>query len=272
MTKTYDEGEAKAIVRLVLEKRFGLSMADIICGKVNELSANDKKLLEEIIERLEKAEPVQYVLGEASFYGRNFHVEPGVLIPRPETAELCKMIIQSAQCTVQNSLRILDIGTGSGCIAITLALEIPHADVTAWDISNTALQIARNNAEYLGAKVTFQQKDILSTDILDSSEQWDVIVSNPPYICQQERQNMADNVLQYEPEGALFVPDEEPLLFYRAIACYAKKTLKKDGRLFFELNPLYAEQTKDMLDEYGCSQTEIISDQFGKQRFTQSIW
>lgn len=207
---------------------------------------------------------MQYVVGTAYFCGHPFHVEPGVLIPRPETEELCQWVIADATDDVPRT--ILDIGTGSGCIAITLALSIPQSHVAAWDVSDTALRIARANASALGADVAFEHCDIF--DPLSSSV--NTIVSNPPYICHNERTAMARNVLDYEPEGALFVPDDDPLLFYRAIARYAVETLTTEGRLYFELNPLYADDTVAMLRDFSFSQIEIRPDAFGKQRLLQA--
>lgn len=289
----YDADEAKAIVRWVLDVRFGMSFTDILCGKVSELSADDQTELEKIMLRLEKGEPVQYVVGTADFCGRQFHVAPGVLIPRPETAELCQWITSHGDrhlvrpnlteclspCEV-SPCEIIDIGTGSGCIAITLALEIPKAKVTAWDISDDALQIAQENAKALGAEVTFEKKDILTLFLLPSfslpssfllpSNKYDIIVSNPPYICEKEKEAMEKNVLEHEPHLALFVPDDDPLLFYRAIARYAKEALKPDGMVFFELNPIYAEDTEAMLLDMGFKDTELRKDQYGKLRFLKA--
>ena len=192
LTPLYETSETKAIVRWVLDVRFGLSMADILCGKVNELSATDQKDLEDIMQRLEKGEPVQYIIGVGDFCGRQFHVATGVLIPRPETEELCRWIVEKSG----DKTCILDIGTGSGCIAITLALEIPEATITAWDISDEALQIAQKNAKTLGANVRFERQDILNSP---PDACYDLIVSNPPYIQPKESDGMAKNVLDYEP-------------------------------------------------------------------------
>ena len=267
LSNVYDAGEAKAIVRWVLDVRFGLSTADIYCGKVTQLSPNDQAELEKIMLRLEKAEPVQYVLGIADFCGRQFHVAPGVLIPRPETAELCQLIAKDG------GRNILDIGTGSGCIAITLALDIPNSTVTAWDISDTALSIAKGNAKSLGANVVFEHQDALSLSHLltSSPSQWDVIVSNPPYICRKEADEMEENVLKYEPDTALFVPDDDPLLFYRHIMNYAQSSLKSGGRLYFEINPLYADSIVEQLQQLDFTDVDKINDQFAKARFIKAI-
>ena len=293
----YDKGEAKAIARTVMEMAFGLTMTDIVCGRVQTL---DEQALLHVRQRLMKGEPVQYVLGEASFGDRLFTVSPAVLIPRPETFELCQWIITNSECGMRNSefgihnsefgiKRILDIGTGSGCIACTLAAELPQVQVTAWDISPDALTIAAENTKRHHVDVTFEQVDILDPSwrgkatgrrvsgnfaIPDSqvggdlqSPPWDIIVSNPPYICQNERAGMEANVLNHEPDLALFVPDDDPLLFYRSIANYALHSLAPDGQLFFEINPLYAEQLKEQLTSMGFIHTEIRNDQFGRKRF-----
>ena len=278
LTTVYEADEAKAIVRLVLDLRFGLSWTDIVCGKVEELSADEQRELELMMQRLETGEPVQYVLGVAEFGPRQFHVEPGVLIPRPETYELCQWIL--TQTPAKWKGRILDIGTGSGCIACTLAAERPDAEVTAWDISDAALRIAAVNAKRAHVLVSFEKTDILqfekagspqtgTADALQSGRdgRWDVVVSNPPYICEKEKKTMERNVLAHEPALALFVPDHDPLLFYRAIARYAVRSLRPEGRLFFEINPLYAEEMKQMLQETGFSHVETRKDMFDKQRF-----
>jgi release factor glutamine methyltransferase len=215
---------------------------------------------------------VQYVLGEAEFCGRLFHVAPGVLIPRPETQELCQWMIATLR-SYPTPLSILDIGTGSGCIACTLAAEIPEADVTAWDISETALAIARENAKRTNVHVMFRQVDALQlpANPVPPATHYDLIVSNPPYICERERTAMAPNVLDHEPPLALFVPDDDPLLFYRAIADYARKSLKPGGSLFFEINPLYTQELQALLRAMSYQTIETRNDQFGKPRMIRAI-
>lgn len=276
LTPVYDDGEAKAIVRLVLESRFGLSMSDIYVGKVNELSPNDNKELAKIMLRLEKAEPVQYVLGTADFHGYTYKVEQGVLIPRPETAELADWVVADLHATAavgsaqEASLpSVLDVGTGSGCIAITLALLLKRCIVTAWDIAPAALRLARENALQHGVAVEVVEQDIFTAPA--DRNRWDVIVSNPPYIARREQRAMNHNVLGYEPEVALFVPDDDPLKFYRAIATYAAQSLKRGGRLFFEINPVYAEEMCDLLAGAGFTDIEIRNDQFGRQRMMRGV-
>jgi release factor glutamine methyltransferase len=264
LTPRYINREAQAIVRLLLEERYGLSLTDLYSDKVTQLSANDAQELEKMMQRFEKGEPVQYVLGTATFCGRTFHVAPGVLIPRPETEGVVRGV-RSEECGV----RILDIGTGSGCIAITLALENPDAYVEALDISEEALAIARDNAERLGAKVEFKKVDILNpSPALPKGEGgWSTIISNPPYICEKEREDMEANVLDYEPATALFVPDDDPLLFYRHIADYALIALQPNGQLLFETNPLYINDVAAMLREKGFADITLQEDCFGKFRF-----
>lgn len=339
LTAIYNEREAQAIVRTVLDALFGMSLTDICLGKVTQLSADDTTRLEKIMQRLEKSEPVQYVLGAEWFAGRLFDVAPGVLIPRPETEDLVKWACDEAKGKEDNSkeergkeekevskkrealkkeeqplssplkeekegLRkgkdaskkeeqllsslfknnkevskkgeeaphpsILDIGTGSGCIAITVALALPQARVTAWDISTDALAIAAGNAHRLGASVRFEHQDALNAP--DDEERWDVIVSNPPYICDRERADMSDNVLSYEPELALFVPDNDPLLFYRAIAHYASKALKPGGRLLFETNTAYAHEVAQTMADEGFTAIEVRNDCFGKPRMVKGAF
>lgn len=275
LTQVYDDYEAKAIARMVYEIRFGLMPSDLFIGKDTQLSTDDQKLLAEITQRLLTGEPVQYVLGEAEFGGRTFHVEPGVLIPRPETYELCQWIMEERRGKKEEgrNTSILDIGTGSGCIACTLAAELADAEVTAWDISDDALRIATENAKRTNVHVSFEKVDVLNTSLLNRERPatgLDIIVSNPPYICNKERATMERNVLEHEPELALFVPDDDPLLFYRTIARFAAKALNPSGALYFEINPLYVSEMQQMLSEEGFSHTEIRNDQFGKQRFTKS--
>lgn len=289
LTAIYNEREAQAIVRTVLDALFGMSLTDICLGKVTQLSADDTTRLEKIMQRLEKSEPVQYVLGAEWFAGRLFDVAPGVLIPRPETEDLVKWTCDEAKEKEDNSKEergkeekevskkeevphpsILDIGTGSGCIAITVALALPQARVTAWDISTDALDIAAGNAHRLGASVRFEHQDALNAP--DDEERWDVIVSNPPYICDRERADMSDNVLSYEPELALFVPDSDPLLFYRAIARYASKALKPGGRLLFETNTAYAHEVAQTMANEGFTAIEVRNDCFGKPRMVKGAF
>lgn len=268
LTPLYDETEAKAVVRTVLEVRYGLTLTDILCGKVNDLSAEDGRSLEKIMQRLRQAEPVQYVLGEAEFAGRRFKVAPGVLIPRPETEELCAWIVSEHTSADGEPTTILDIGTGSGCLAVTLSLDIPDAAVSAWDISQDALLIAKENAKAWNAPVCIALQDALAAP--KDSMKWGIIASNPPYICPSEAAEMAQNVLKYEPSTALFVPQSDPLLFYKAIASYAIEALKPGGKLYVEINPLYRNELEKMLKNVGFIDIEIRKDAFGKDRMARA--
>ena len=275
LAAVYDRREAQAVARTVLGTAFGMTLTDICCGKVTQLSADEGARLEKIISRLEKSEPVQYVLGEAWFCGRRFTVRPGVLIPRPETEDLAMWAVelsaqqakeqaQQADGGATQAPRLLDIGTGSGCLAATLALDIPGAEVEAWDISPDALAIASGNARRLGARVTFRLQDALHAPA--GTGVWSLIVSNPPYILERERAAMHRNVLDHEPPTALFVPDDDPLLFYRAIARYALQALRPGGRLLFEANTAFADDVAAMGRQLGFTGVEVRPDRFGRPR------
>ncbi|MDD7317309.1 MAG: peptide chain release factor N(5)-glutamine methyltransferase [Prevotella sp.] len=261
LRQRYDDGEARAVARYLLEVGCNMPLTDILSGGTERLPEDE---LKEKIGRLVAGEPVQYVVGTAEFCHRRFHVAPGVLIPRPETEDLCRLITTAHRPPLTTRRSILDIGTGSGCIAITLALDLPDTDVEAWDISPEALKIAGQNAEKHGANVAFGNVDILTAPALG---QWDIIVSNPPYIVPSESEGMEEHVLRHEPGIALFAPEDNPLLFYRAIAGYAARTLTPEGKLFFEINPLFATQLEALLGETGFSDIAIINDRFGRKRF-----
>lgn len=269
----YDQREARAVARMLVEEKFGLSFTDIICGAVETLSDADKQWIEAAVKRLEQGEPIQYVLGWAWFAGLKFNVRSGVLIPRPETEWLVDNICANSVPSNGRPLRILDIGTGSGCIALSIKQRLPEAYVEAWDISTEALSIAVDNARSLSLDIVLCQQDALNITPNDNNDApndplfWDVIVSNPPYICQRERADMARNVLEHEPSTALFVPDTDPLLFYRAITRYAISSLNEGGRLLFECNTLYAGDTARMMNDEGMTATEVFDDCFGKPRF-----
>ena len=274
LTSRYTEPEAKAVARYLLEVGYDLSMTDILSGGAERIPADE---MEENRRRLLNGEPVQYVIGKAEFGGRIFKVSPAVLVPRPETYELCQWVEEeeSGKRREERDYCVLDIGTGSGCIAITLALDMPYAKVEAWDISEKALNIARQNAESLNAQVHFRQVDALNEPTEDSSlftlhSSLNIIISNPPYICKQEATAMEAHVLDHEPHQALFVPDDDPLLFYRAIAQYGKSALVAGGWLYFEINPLYHEVLEKMLDEMGYFGIEMRKDQFGQWRFARA--
>lgn len=270
LQSVYTEGEASAILFLVLEKRFGLSRTDVLVGRLDSLTSEDSDLLENIVCRLEQGEPVQYVLGEADFDGMTLGVEPGVLIPRPETEELVEWIAEDFKGA--KHLRILDVGTGSGCIALALKRRFPDAEVRAWDISDEALRIASANAGSLGLDVVFERRDALCTEVPEADfATYDVIVSNPPYICEKERADMDNNVLSHEPSTALFVPDDDPLLFYRAISASAQKMLRSGGCLYFEINREYGRETQDMMSGMGYGAVALRQDFMENDRMVKGV-
>lgn len=268
---SYEDGEARAIARILIEELFGLSYTDIVCGATDQLSADDTLRLDTAVRRIEQGEPLQHVLGYADFCGNHFGVNASVLIPRPETEWLVdegeRLINGAYNAAPSAPKRILDIGTGSGCIAISLKLRLGEAYVEAWDISEEALRTAESNAKALKAEVAFCKRDALRAE--ESVAPWDLIVSNPPYICDSERADMDDNVLLHEPHTALFVPDDDPLRFYRAIARYALRSLSNGGSLLFECNTRYAEATGEMMREMGFEDVMVNDDCFGLPRFVK---
>lgn len=257
----YPPEEAKALSMLICCDMLGMDALDIYMGKDIILSECKQRELENIIIRLQKNEPVQYIRGFAVFCGRKFKVAPGVLIPRPETGELVERVVKENP----DARRILDIGTGSGCIAVSLDKSLPDAEVEAWDISEEALAIARQNNETLDARVRFVRRDVLADDCGDAAR-YDVIVSNPPYVTEAEKEEMEANVLEWEPPLALFVPDEDPLRFYRRIARLGRTLLMPEGRLYFEINQAYGEETARMLEMNQYHNVRVIKDIFGKDR------
>lgn len=268
---SYEDGEARAIARILIEELFGLSYTDIVFGATDQLSADDTLRLDTAVRRIEQGEPLQHVLGYADFCGNHFGVNASVLIPRPETEWLVdegeRLMNDASNATPSAPKRILDIGTGSGCIAISLKLRLGEAYVEAWDISEEALCTAECNAKALKAEVAFCKRDALRAE--ESVAPWDLIVSNPPYICDSERADMDDNVLLHEPHTALFVPDDDPLRFYRAIARYALRSLNNGGSLLFECNTRYAEATGEMMREMGFEDVTVNDDCFGLPRFVK---
>lgn len=260
LSQVYEPSEAKAIARMVYEVRYGLSLSDIYLGRDESVADDD---LSEVAGRLLRHEPVQYVLGQNVFMGHTFRCDHRALIPRPETAELCEWALQ------RDYHHLLDIGTGTGCIAITMALARREAEVDAIDLSADALALAADNARELGATVCFMQRDALMLPDEDEPR-YDIIISNPPYICQEEATSMEPNVMDYEPHQALFVPDTDPLLFYRPIARYGHSALMADGNLYFEINPRFADALCRMLTEMGYADVTPRNDAFGKVRFIRA--
>ena len=262
----YPEGEARALARWLCEECLGLSQTDILLDKDNHLSADDLENVKEITSRLLRHEPIQYILGKTTFCGHTFSVAPGALIPRPETEELVTHVLRSTD--KDSPLSILDIGTGTACIALSLALSLPKADVTAWDVSPEALAVARKNLDrYPDARVRLEQCDIFSPP--EDNRLWQVIVSNPPYVRQSEAKAMQYNVLDYEPHQALFVPDDNPLLFYRAILWYAMRHLAPNGTIWFEINQALGEEMRHLIEYFGFSDIEILKDSYEHDRFVR---
>ncbi len=266
LSSRYGEGEARAIVRLVLDDAFGVRPVDVYADKVRHFSEDERSRLDRMLRRLEGGEPVQYVLGHACFAGRRYEVTPDVLIPRPETEELAAWVEADG---IQPGGRLLDAGTGSGCLAVTLALDLPGTTVEAWDVSPGALDVARRNARRLGANVVFTLCDLLAQP--PTAGPFDVIVSNPPYVCRAEAAGMEAHVLDHEPALALFVPDDDPLLFYRALARLGRRRLQPGGRVYVELNQAFGPATADLFRATGYEQVELRRDQFGRDRMLKAV-
>lgn len=253
--------EVLAFFSRLCESYLYLKRVEIPLNLKRNLTDTERSFFDVALQKLEKFVPIQYILGETEFYALHFKVGPGVLIPRPETEELVDLIIKQAP---KGEISILDIGTGSGCIAVSLAKFLPHAKVTAFDISQDALTIASQNAAQNGVEVSFVEKDILTTDALHQN--FDIIVSNPPYVLNIEKQKMQPNVLEHEPHTALFVPDEDPLLFYRKITQLAQNHLNPNGKLYFEINEALGNETVHLLESLGFKNVMLKKDFFGKDR------
>lgn len=260
--------EIRSIAELLFEHLFGLSRTDIMAGKSVAVGEDTVAELQKMVDRLNKGEPVQYVLGQAEFYGRKFHVNPSVLIPRPETEELVRAVVEYERELRLGSrnepLRVLDIGTGSGCIPVTLFHEAAPAEIYATDKSTAALAVAVGNADTYGAKITFIENDILKGKLPVSG--LDVIVSNPPYVTEKEKREMKSNVVEFEPHEALFVSDVDPLIFYKAIARQSKEVLKSEGMLAVEINEKFGKEVAALLVENGFARVAIVKDVAGKDR------
>lgn len=266
----YPAAEIGSFSRLLLRKLAQMSSVQIYSDKDRNFTDDTLEKLISAIDRLSNKEPIQYILGETEFDGLTFNVESGVLIPRPETEELVSLISNDFQ-NLEKGLRLLDIGTGSGCIAVSLAKNLPTAVVTAWDVSNDALKIAKENAFLNQVDVQFEKKDILTytPDTLDNGT-WDLIVSNPPYVTQSEASEMDANVLEYEPHLALFVDNADPLLFYRTITDLAIGLLKPSGSLYFEINSRFGNETLELIQTYPFKEVVLIQDISGKDRFIRA--
>ena len=265
LSSIYDLGEAESFFYLILEEKQQLKRIDLALNPDLIFSNQEIQLWNSILEQLQKEIPIQYLLGKTSFYGLEFEVNPAVLIPRPETEELVEWIIQSQKSEVRSqNVKILDIGTGSGCIAISLAKNIVNAEVFAIDVSKKALATAKKNGEINQVKVTFLEKNILETD--DLEQQFDIIVSNPPYVRELEKQEIKKNVLDNEPHLALFVADNDALIFYRKIAELAQKNLSPKGQLFFEINQYLGIEMLILLEKMDFQNIELRKDIYGNDR------
>lgn len=263
----YPPHEVESITLLILEHVLGLSRLEIRLRHCEKIPAAKLTQIEEIVNRLIRMEPIQYVLGETEFYGLKIKVNPAVLIPRPETEELVDWVIREKPA---RSSSLLDIGTGSGCIPISIAKNSNYNHVEGWDISGEALAVARENAEANKARVDFFQRDILQWHNICSLPSWDTIVSNPPYVTCQEKRRMENNVLDHEPHLALFVPDNDPLVFYRAILEFAGDHLARGGQLFFEINEGLGEEMVQLIQSYGFLNIILRKDINGKDRMVKA--
>jgi release factor glutamine methyltransferase len=288
LSPVYDKAEADSIKYIAFSHITGLSKAQLRAFPEREITTAQAAALNQILASLQTGQPIQYVLGETEFYGLPFKVTPAVLIPRPETEELVEWVLlkvnqnqesriknqerkaESGKQKAERTLRILDIGTGSGCIPIALKKHLPEAEVSAIDISKEALNIAQQNANLNGVKIEFIEADILNPKIAICNTRYAILTSNPPYVTEREKAEMHGNVLNHEPHLALFVSDENPLLFYRAIADFALEHLEKDGLLFLEINENLGPQTVDLLKQKGFTDVQLRQDMRGKDRMIKA--
>lgn len=262
----YPAGEVEGFIRIIFRHLLHYEPVDILLRKDTVLPGFIPDKIDKVVEELKKSRPVQYIFNEARFHGHDFYVDESVLIPRPETEELVDIIVDENGLS---DLSVLDAGTGSGCIAISLALALKFPEVTAVDISEKALAVARRNAAALNAR----NIDFVCLDMLDMPVEvgkYDIIVSNPPYIAESEKAGMDRNVLDYEPSGALFVPDDDPLRFYKALSRFGADALKPGGRLYFEINSRFPAEIKKMLDADGYVDVELLRDMQGLWRFARA--
>ncbi|MBT3559751.1 MAG: peptide chain release factor N(5)-glutamine methyltransferase [Flavobacteriaceae bacterium] len=260
ITPLYNNDEARSLYYMLCEEYLALSKSKLIIAEDIDLSVEKTNHLYNCLERLKKNEPIQYVLGNTKFCGLNFFVNESVLIPRPETEELVNIILKNEL----GDKTILDIGSGSGCIAISLAKYYPNAKVTALDVSKDAIDLSKMNAKENDVNLEFINADILN---YKSDKKYDIIVSNPPYVLEEEKKHMSKNILDYEPELALFVKNDDPLQFYKAILEFAKNSLNKYGKIYFEINEKYKDEIKRLTYDYGYSNIECKEDLFGRNRF-----
>jgi len=272
LSPLYDAREINRICRLLLEKWSGISAASFYADKDRKIPVSDRLTLNQALERLARHEPLEYVLGEAAFDGMTLQVDKRVLIPRPETEELVDWIGQTRDAGMKIPAQVLDVCTGSGCIALALARRWPSAKVEAWDVSTEALALAAQNAQKQGVAVDFRQVDVLDTGSYPAQTQlFNIVVSNPPYVCAAEAVDMNRNVLDYEPHIALFVSDEDPLVFYRALAKLGLSMLTPGGTLFVEINGLFGAETARLFETTGYIDVTLKKDIAGKDRFVRAI-
>lgn len=271
LSSIYDEQEIESFFYLLLESYQGKKRIDLALNPDMEMDALQLIQWESALSELLNQKPIQYIIGATEFYGLPFMVNENTLIPRPETEELVEWIVAESRESAPGSLKILDIGTGSGCIAISLAKNLPNAEVFAVDVSEKALAVAKKNADTNKVKVNFIQADILKiNDLVELSTHFDIIVSNPPYVRHLEKAEIKPNVLEYEPHLALFVEDSDALLFYRKIAELANQNLVEKGKLFFEINQYLGKETLQLLEKFGFNSTELKKDIYGNDRMTRS--
>ncbi len=269
LSDIYAKEEAAMLCFLSVQHRFNWTKASYLLNKQEVISDTDTTNFLDILSQLKTSKPIQYILGETDFYGRTFRVNPAVLIPRPETEELVKWVLETVST---KNISLLDIGTGSGCIAISLKIEIPEAEVVAIDLSADALALAQENASLHKAVVTFIEKDVLQMHPTDLATTFDMVVSNPPYIALAEKELMKANVLANEPHVALFVPNTNPLIFYERIAALAQAKLNLGGFLFFEINERFGKEVLALLVKKGFKHVELRQDLSGKDRMVKAQW
>lgn len=266
LTASLGVGEGDAAARIIFEDVAGYDRKYLFMNGGRDITEYMQGKIDEVVSKVEKGEPVQYAVGRALFMGNSYEVSPAVLIPRPETAELVDLITKEYEG--KSDLSVLDVGTGSGCIALSLARALPFSHVTGLDISEKAIEVAQRNAIKLKTKVDFKGCDILKAEAISNT--YDIIVSNPPYICRSESTEMDRRVLDYEPDNALFVPDDDPLLFYKNIAQYATQALLAGGTLWFEINSRFPDEMRTMLTDAGFVEIDVIRDYRGLYRFTRA--
>lgn len=267
LVQVYDKNEASQLARMLLEDVLNVTFEKIVMDEKISYPDNLRRELFTKVEEVIKNTPIQYVLGKARFYGREFFVNPSVLIPRQETEELINEILLDNK---RPGLEILDIGSGSGCIGITLALELPNSKLTALDVDEDVLDSTQQNAQNYGLGLELIQADILRMDRLTSK--YDLIVSNPPYVVESEKVHMHANVLNHEPSIALFVTDDNPLIFYKKILGLSKNHLKPNGKLYFEINERYGADLVKLCEDLNCSRFKLIRDLNGKDRILKVMF